>query len=1240
MTRIFRIIQATVVALVVMGGFAHPKAVENGPAGFYLVAIDDCGNWAREPHLLRGVDSEVAATSAPGASREERTFSQGDEVVYRYVGLPGSERYKLRVVYLSDSAGRVARLTAGGVQLQARFEEPEHKAEKQDLGVPATAIQNGVLEIRFEKVGAKSVAVSLIELWSTSSRVSQNLLVSAKGDSHGGITGTVTDWLYQPVRKGSIQVHYSQASADLPGTTDAVGRFSIHAPVTWRSLPPELLRVRASHEDFSALTEIGSLEVYPPEIRLTPRPTMVAGLKTLKVDLAGTWNFTVQPPPTFWGEGVVAPAQVDHIQVPGEWGMQGFSVPRNGAAGYWRTVEIPEGWAGQRVKLECDAVFSLAEVWVNGKKVGQNEGGFTPFEFDVTGNVEPGKAATIALLVKEDTMAAGLSAMPKYAQHEIGGITRKIYLFAVPEVNVFRLQTETRFDSQYQDATLHLTLGVGNQGKSIANKAEVRLHLTDPNGNPVPLKPSSLPLPVLQAREDQVQAVEIPIVRPLHWENEHPRLYRLVAELVVRNATVEVVERRVGFRQVEIRMGKLFLNGRAIKLHGIERHESNPLSGRSLSSAWWSKEVHLLREANMNYLFTSHYPVPEEFLDACDELGLLVTEEIPNVWVGQAPWGDPEGNRDPRYYNIVVSIAATTLEKDRSHAAIIFWQACDECNWGRNSESIMGFFKAADPSRPTNYSYEVGTVDFLSSHYPSLDETLQLPREGNKPHIFDQFASVPNYDFRELITDPGVRDYYGKAIASMWEAMYANPTIAGGAIWAWKDDTFYVPPCVHDQSRFEGSFDPGLGLWRVGYGDWGLIDGWLRKKPEYWHVKKAYSPLRIQEGEPLSMPVDRVLHIPADNRYNFTNLNELRIECSAKGVKCAASANVPPRTSGSIEVSLPQSAGDLCDLTLKFFNTSGELVDAYKLAVGNRSVERKAEAPLSGVAPHLEPAPQSILVRASDFYWMVDPKTNMMVAGPLHSPASMVGGPYLAVTPLEIPPFDYPYIGADSFTVLQPIPMSWTSSKVQTETEGAEVLIRATGRYEQFNGGYTIRLDNSGGMVLDYRFEYDGSDMDVREIGILFDIAANRDVLSWKRRSQWSLYPAGHIGRPEGRAPAFRNPREWPPAVFGQAPPWPWELDSTDGGTNDFRSTKYNILWASLTDAGGHGVRVESDGRQNVRAWVDHSRIKLLISDFSNGGGQGVLRFKQYAHEQKTLRKGDVIMGSVRLNLGGEPQPD
>jgi hypothetical protein len=113
---------------------------------------------------------------------------------------------------------------------------------------------------------------------------------------------------------------------------------------------------------------------------------------------------------------------------------------------------------------------------------------------------------------------------------------------------------------------------------------------------------------------------------------------------------------------------------------------------------------------------------------------------------------------------------------------------------------------------------------------------------------------------------------------------------------------------------------------------------------------------------------------------------------------------------------------------------------------------------------------------------------------------------------------------------------------------------------------------------------------------------------------------------------------KWPKAVFGNAPPWPWELDSTAGGTNDFRSTKFNIYWASLTDAEGRGTEIDSDGQQNVRAWFDQDRIRLLVTDFSKGGGEPFLRLNHYGSEQKALHKGDVISGTVRLRLAGGSQ--
>jgi hypothetical protein len=918
--------------------------------------------------------------------------------------------------------------------------------------------------------------------------------------------------------------------------------------------------------------------------------------------------------------------------------MQGYTVPKGGAAGYWRTVEIPGDWEAKQIKLKCDAAFSLAEVWVNGKKVGQYEGGFTPFEFDITQEVEAGKSAAIALRIEQDTAAADLSSMINYAQHDLGGITRKIYLFAVPAVNLYRLHAETRFDSRFQDATLHLTLGVANQSQSTVEGTELRLRLTDPEGKSVTLHPDSIHLPALRAGEDRVQGLDIPVTKPQHWENEHPWLYKLTAELVANGSVLETAERRIGFRQIEIRGNQLILNGQPIKLHGVERHETNPARGRSLLPGMWSLDAKLLHEANMNYVFTSHYPVPEEFLDACDEVGLLVTEEMPSVWVGwQNGTGDaPKGSTDPRYYQTMATIDATAIEKDRSHPSIVFWQTCDECIWGRNYASLMSLFATMDSSRPINFSYESGTSKFFSQHYPSIDEARKAPADGSKPIIYDQYCHINNYNRREHYTDPGLRDYYGKAIAPMWDAMYLNPGIAGGAIWEWSDDVFQLPPSGHERDRFQGYLDPQNGRWLVGYGPWGIVDSWLRKKPEFWNVKKAYSPIRIREHEAIPVDSSRRLRIPVENRYFFTNLNELKIDWVSGQSKGTATADVPPNSKGVIEIPLPEGAAGNPEFTLKFFNR-GELVDAYILPIGKVSpVPAEAAAAPSSSAARLEQGEKSFIVRAQDSYWEFDRKTGLLVAGGKSTrPASVVGGPYLAITPLELAPFGQ--ISGPNVT-LQPPVMNWVASNVEAQFEDGSVIIRASGSYPDYSGVYTARIDGSGRLTVDYRFEFTGAEARVREIGLLFDAPATANILHWKHQTQWSYYPDGHIGRPQGSAPAFRDASAWPKAIWGQTPPWPWELDATAEGTNDFRSSKFNILWASLTNAQDQGLRVDSDGRQTVRAWVDRDRIRLLVSDFANGGSEVFLRDTHWSQEQKTLHKGDVISGSVRLTINGEPR--
>ena len=172
--KILRVILAVLIPSLLSAFFAPLMAQNQGPAGFYLVAVDDCGNPAHEAHLVEGRDGEVPASLALTASPEERTFSGGAEVVYRYAGLVPGGRYRLRVVYLGNHAGQAVKLSAGRVELQTRFEEPEHQAAKREIDIPSTALQNGVLELKFEPVENGEIAVSLIELWSTAAELANN----------------------------------------------------------------------------------------------------------------------------------------------------------------------------------------------------------------------------------------------------------------------------------------------------------------------------------------------------------------------------------------------------------------------------------------------------------------------------------------------------------------------------------------------------------------------------------------------------------------------------------------------------------------------------------------------------------------------------------------------------------------------------------------------------------------------------------------------------------------------------------------------------------------------------------------------------------------------------------------------------------------------------------------------------------------------------------------------------------
>jgi hypothetical protein len=207
----------------------------------------------------------------------------------------------------------------------------------------------------------------------------------------------------------------------------------------------------------------------------------------------------------------------------------------------------------------------------------------------------------------------------------------------------------------------------------------------------------------------------------------------------------------------------------------------------------------------------------------------------------------------------------------------------------------------------------------------------------------------------------------------------------------------------------------------------------------------------------------------------------------------------------------------------------------------------------------------------------------------------------------------------------------WQLSKIDCTKTAGIVQIKIRGKYDQAEGTYTIKIDNTARMTVDYEFTSTGK-LNPRQLGIVFDVADVCDTLTWNRNAIWTTYPDDHIGRPAGSAKAFVGTEISASAGPRIAPDWPWSHDCNKMGTNDFRGTKQNIYWASLTASDESGLLIRSDGTQSTRAWVENDRIRLLVADYINAGAERFFR-SHAAVEDKPLNTADIIKGRTKLEL-------
>ena len=873
----------------------------------------------------------------------------------------------------------------------------------------------------------------------------------------------------------------------------------------------------------------------------------LAGVETPAVLLSGTWQFRYSPD-----------SKWDKIQVPGEPAMQGYAIEHDKPFTYRKSFTVPADYAGKHTILRFDGVYSYARLFVNDTFVREHHGGFTRWETDVTPFVRPGKKNEIRLEVTD--RLDDISYASGYAHHPIGGILRDVTLFALPETCLYDFYAETHLDAAYEDAVLKI-----GYSSPVAGGAEVAYTLTDPSGRRYPLAQSRFPL------EEGGNMNELLVKNPLKWDAEHPNLYTLTITLSKDGKEIGRFDRRIGFRDVKIEKDRMLVNGMPVKLRGACRHDIHPTLGRTTTAELDSLDVILFKRSNMNFVRTSHYPPTERFLEYCDRYGIYVESETAVCFVdtyrqkNYAP-GKTQDSAEftPRY----LSQCREMVKSFRSHPSILFWSIGNESVYGTNFQQCWDWVKATDKTRPVIFSYpgSVGekkpVYDILSMHYQDVNGNLNQWNRSTHgfqgegiPALFDEWAHPACYTYATLQEDPNIREFWGHSIERMWSGLFDAPGGLGGAIWGYVDETFMLPePKVGTAfwKEFARTAKPEDYQGKcVGYGEWGIVDVWRRKKPEFWATKKAYSPVRLMTTEVASFLSGQRLLLPLYNRFDHTDLDEIKIRYTYKGVEKELPApSIAPHQKGLLVI--PAEAweeGEL--LSICFYTATGELLDAEQVSLGSDYHVRLADSeasPVNGVL-QVEETAGMMTIKGDGFEIPFSKETGLISNATSKGQVIIEKGPFLHLdinlnhlTGAEVRKSARKFLTSDS---------DWKKqSLTYTRKEGA-VEVALSGFYQDVQTDILIRISPAGEMNVSYVVAGQPNGY-LRETGLSFYLPERLDYLQWERKGMWSCYPEGAFAGNTGETSLY-NPKQ---VRYGENPAQPWSADThnyyywADAGAN------------------------------------------------------------------------------------------
>ena len=610
------------------------------------------------------------------------------------------------------------------------------------------------------------------------------------------------------------------------------------------------------------------------------------------ISLNGVWDFhfseNLLSIPDGFEKGNKSESGWTKTDVPSCWQMKGFGtkyysntayivpfkyVPNENNVGcYFREFLVPEEWKNKRIHITFNGVCSAFYLWINGEKAGFSQGSHMPSEFDISKYVKIGNN-TVAVEVLQYSYATFVECQDMW---RMNGIFRDVFLSAKEKCELYNVETNTN------ENKINIKLSFLEASSEYSVKVSL-----EKDGNVI-------------FEETQIIENEINISREIDnvkkWTAETPELYQLKIELIKNGTVVEDYIGNIGFRTIEIKNGVFLINGIAVKLKGVNHHDTHPERGYALTKDDIEKDIILMKQHNINAIRTSHYPPDSYLLDVCDRLGMYVIDEADLESHGCMDVDDFNAiANDKAWEKVHLDRAERLVKRDINHPCVIMWSIGNESGEGVNHNKMVEMIKSYDSSRPVHYEGAKSEeyrrlLDVNSEMYPTLEVCEEYAnKKDGKPFFLCEYAHA-------MGNGPGAFQEY-------IDLFYKYDTIMGGCIWEWADH------------GIKEKNENGEACFRYGgdYGDWpnssnfccdGLCFPDRTPHTGLIHVKNIYAPIRLYEDK-----FDNGIKII--NRYDTNDLSDIYMiwsllsdgECIAQGRIDDFTIN--PHEVGKIEFSIP-----------------------------------------------------------------------------------------------------------------------------------------------------------------------------------------------------------------------------------------------------------------------------------------------------------------------------------------------